>query len=142
MDKSPVPVRSARMLAELDELRRIGGVGMGVSRMAFSDADIEARIWLAARMKEAGLHAVTDPWGNLFGLPPGEGKCLLVGSHSDTQPLGGWLDGIYGVACGLELARAALEDVCGRPQGRIRIEDMIGDTLEQVRLVRDDAKMV
>jgi N-carbamoyl-L-amino-acid hydrolase len=97
------------MLAELDELRRIGGVGMGVSRMAFSDADIEARIWLAARMKEAGLQAVTDPWGNLFGLPPGEGKCLLVGSHSDTQPLGGWLDGIYGVACGLELARAALE---------------------------------
>lgn len=34
---------------------------------------------------------------------------LLVGSHSDTQPLGGWLDGAFGVACGLELARAAVE---------------------------------
>jgi len=97
------------MLAELDELRRIGGVGKGVSRPAFSDADIEARAWLAARMKEAGLEAVVDPWGNLFGLPPGDGPCLLVGSHSDTQPLGGWLDGIYGVACGLELARPARE---------------------------------
>jgi N-carbamoyl-L-amino-acid hydrolase len=97
------------MLAELDRLRRIGGDGKGVRRPAFSDADMEARVWLAARMREAGLEAVADPWGNLFGLPPGDGPCLLVGSHSDTQPLGGWLDGIYGVACGLELARAARE---------------------------------
>lgn len=103
-----IPVNPARMLADLDELRRIGAVGKGVSRPAFSDADIAARVWLAGRMREAGLEAVADPWGNLFGLPPGEGPCLLVGSHSDTQPLGGWLDGIYGVACGLELARAAL----------------------------------
>jgi N-carbamoyl-L-amino-acid hydrolase len=104
-----IPVNPERMLAELDELRRIGGVGKGVRRPAFSDADIEARAWLADRMKEAGLEAVVDPWGNLFGLPSGDGPCLLVGSHSDTQPLGGWLDGIYGVACGLELARAARE---------------------------------
>jgi N-carbamoyl-L-amino-acid hydrolase len=97
------------MLAELDQLRRVGGDGKGVRRPAFSDADIEARAWLAARMKEARLEAVADPWGNLFGLPPDEGPCLLVGSHSDTQPLGGWLDGIYGVACGLELARASRE---------------------------------
>ena len=104
-----IPVKPERMLAELDHLRRIGGAGKGVRRPAFSDADIEARVWLAGRMKEAGLDAVADPWGNLFGLPPGDGPCLLVGSHSDTQPLGGWLDGIYGVACGLELARAARE---------------------------------
>jgi N-carbamoyl-L-amino-acid hydrolase len=97
------------MLAELDQLRCIGGDGKGVRRPAFSDADIEARAWLASRMREAGLEAVADPWGNLFGLPPGEEPCILVGSHSDTQPLGGWLDGIYGVACGLELARAARE---------------------------------
>ncbi|TWG93207.1 N-carbamoyl-L-amino-acid hydrolase [Mesorhizobium sp. J18] len=105
----PIPVNPARMLAELDELRTIGAVGKGVSRLAFSGADIAARIWLAGRMRAAGLEAVVDPWGNLFGLPPGEGPCLLIGSHSDTQPLGGWLDGIYGVACGLEIARAARE---------------------------------
>jgi N-carbamoyl-L-amino-acid hydrolase len=107
--KRRIPVKPERMLAELDRLRRIGGAGKGVRRPAFSDADIEARVWLASRMKEAGLETVVDPWGNLFGLPPGDGPCLLVGSHSDTQPLGGWLDGIYGVACGLELARAARE---------------------------------
>ena len=99
----------ARMLADLDHLRTIGAEGSGVARRAFSDADVAARAWLAERMAEAGLEPVVDACGNLFGLPPGEAPCLLVGSHSDTQPLGGWLDGAWGVACGLELARAALE---------------------------------
>lgn len=96
-----------RMLADLDALRRIGGQGTGVARRAFSDADVAARAWLAGRMAEAGLRPLVDACGNLFGLPPGDEPCLLVGSHSDTQPLGGWLDGAWGVACGLELARAA-----------------------------------
>lgn len=102
-------VDPARMLAELDHLRQFGQQGTGVARMAFSPADIAARQWLAARMEAAGLRAVVDACGNLFGLPPGEGPCLLVGSHSDTQPLGGWLDGAWGVICGLELARAAVQ---------------------------------
>ncbi|MGY6410193.1 MAG: hydantoinase/carbamoylase family amidase [Alkalilacustris sp.] len=102
-------VDPGRMLADLDHLRTIGGQGTGVARRAFSDADVAARAWLAGRMQEAGLEVVVDACGNVFGLPPGEGACVLVGSHSDTQPLGGWLDGAWGVACGLELARAALE---------------------------------
>lgn len=97
----------ARMLDDLDRLRRIGAVGLGVARRAFDDSDIAARRWLAERMEAAGLRAVADPEGNLWGLPPEPGRALLIGSHSDTQPLGGWLDGIYGVACGLEIARAA-----------------------------------
>ncbi len=106
---TPIPVNTDRMLADLDHLRSIGSVGTGVARTAFSDADITARTWLAERMRAAGLTATVDPCGNLFGLPPGDGPCLLIGSHSDTQPLGGWLDGAYGVICGLELARASLE---------------------------------
>jgi beta-ureidopropionase / N-carbamoyl-L-amino-acid hydrolase len=105
----PIPVNPDRLLADLDHLRGFGAQGTGVARMAFSEPDIAARAWLATRMQEAGLEAVVDACGNLFGLPPGDAPCLLVGSHSDTQPLGGWLDGAYGVVCGLELARAALE---------------------------------
>jgi len=108
MPMPPIPVNPARMLADLDHLRSFGAQGTGVARMAFSDADIAARAWLAGRMQAAGLRAVVDPCGNLFGIPPGNGPCLLMGSHSDTQPLGGWLDGAYGVICALELARAAL----------------------------------
>lgn len=102
-----LPIDPARMLDDLDRLRRIGAVGPGVARRAFDDSDIAARRWLAERMEAAGLRAVADPEGNLWGLPPEPGRALLIGSHSDTQPLGGWLDGIYGVACGLEIARAA-----------------------------------
>ena len=35
---------------------------------------------------------------------------MLVGSHSDTQPRGGWLDGALGVGYGIEIVRAFAED--------------------------------
>ncbi len=96
-----------RFLADLHELRRFGasGVGKGVVRPAYSDADIAARRWLAGRMAEAGLTPHYDPVGNLFGLA--NGPSLLMGSHSDSQPEGGWLDGALGVIAALEVARAS-----------------------------------
>ncbi len=102
-----LPVDPARFLADLHHLRSFGaaGVGKGVIRPAFSEADIAARKWLAERMTQAGLSAHVDPVGNLFGLA--EGHSLLLGSHSDSQPEGGWLDGALGVVAALEIARAA-----------------------------------
>nr|WP_177177956.1 hydantoinase/carbamoylase family amidase [Citreimonas salinaria] len=104
-----MPVNPDRFLADLHALRAIGasGVGKGVVRPAYSPADIEARDWFAARIRNAGLEPRFDPMGNLFGLA--EGQSLLVGSHTDTQPEGGWLDGALGAVAGLEIARAARE---------------------------------
>ena len=98
-----------RFLADLHTLRSFGaaGVGKGVQRQAFSEADIAARRWLATQMADAGLTPHFDPAGNLFGLA--EGPSLLIGSHTDTQPEGGWLDGALGAIAGLEIARAAQE---------------------------------
>ena len=98
-------IDSARFLKDLHDLRQFGasGVGKGVVRPAYSDADIAARTWLAGRMKEAGLEPHIDPMGNVFGLR--DGPSLLLGSHSDTQPEGGWLDGALGVIAALEVAR-------------------------------------
>ena len=96
-----------RFLADLHRLRGFGTSGPGVMRRAFSDPDIAAREWLADRIGAAGLVPHIDPAGNVFGLA--EGRGLLIGSHSDTQPEGGWLDGAYGVIAGLEIARAAVE---------------------------------
>ena len=104
-----ITINPDRLLDDLSKLRTFGARGDGVVRPAFSDIDIAARNWLSERITEAGLLPVFDPAGNLFGLPPGEGRCLLLGSHSDTQPEGGWLDGAYGVIAGLEVARAAAE---------------------------------
>lgn len=96
-----------RFLSDLHTLRRFGasGVGRGVRRPAYSDPDIAAREWIAARMAEAGLRPHFDDMGNLFGLAPGGASSLLLGSHSDSQPEGGWLDGALGVMAALEVAR-------------------------------------
>jgi N-carbamoyl-L-amino-acid hydrolase len=104
-----IPVQPDRFLADLHALRRFGaaGRGKGVVRPAYGAADIAARDWLAERYAEAGLRPVFDPLGSLFGLA--ERPSLLIGSHSDSQPEGGWLDGALGVVAGLEIARAARE---------------------------------
>jgi len=104
-------IEPTRLLADLHHLRSFGRHGTGVVRPAFSAPDIAAREWLASMMREAGLEPVFDAAGNLFGLPPGPGPCLMMGSHSDTQPEGGWLDGAYGVISGLEVSRAARDHV-------------------------------
>ena len=106
---TPIRIDPERLLADLDKLRTFGQSGTGVIRPAYSEAELAARRWLAERMTEAGLEVAVDPVGNLFGLPPGDAPCLLIGSHSDSQPEGGWLDGAYGVIAGLEVARASLE---------------------------------
>ncbi|WP_306047099.1 hydantoinase/carbamoylase family amidase [Nioella sp. MMSF_3534] len=100
-------IDSARFLADLHHLRSFGAEGSGVVRPAFSPADVASREWLSARMQEAGLAPHMDPAGNLFGLV--DGPSLLIGSHSDSQPEGGWLDGALGVIMGLEVARASRE---------------------------------
>ena len=100
-------VDAERFLRDLDELRTIGAVAAGVVRPAYSPKDIEARAWLAQKMRDAGLAVQYDPMGNLFGLA--DGPSLLLGSHTDTQPEGGWLDGALGVIAALEIARASKE---------------------------------
>jgi N-carbamoyl-L-amino-acid hydrolase len=98
-------IDTARFLSDLHHLRRFGAQGSGVIRPAYSAPDLAARDWLATQMSEAGLSVRFDAMGNLFGLAPG--PSLLLGSHSDTQPTGGWLDGALGVIAALEVARAA-----------------------------------
>ncbi|MFW8593598.1 Zn-dependent hydrolase [Cribrihabitans neustonicus] len=114
-----------RFLKDLHQLRSFGaaGVGKGVVRQAYSEADIAAREWLAGRMQEAGLEVHLDPLGNLFGL--GGERSLLLGSHSDSQPEGGWLDGALGVIAGLEVARAAKE-AGGPPVSCVSFQDEEG----------------
>lgn len=97
----------SRFLSDLHHLRSFGAHGSGVIRPAYSEPDIAARDWLAGRMAEAGLDVRFDAMGNLFGLAAG--PSLLLGSHSDTQPTGGWLDGALGVIAALEVARASRE---------------------------------
>lgn len=80
--------------------------------MAFTEADMQARTWLREQLHSAGCAADMDGAGNVIGrLNDGaEGPALVVGSHLDTVPCGGPLDGALGVLCGLECLRRIKEE--------------------------------
>jgi len=103
-------IDAERLLSDLQRLRAIGALGRGVVRPAFSAPDMEARQWLKRRYAEASLEATIDGVGNVLGRSRQAGKALLIGSHSDTQPTGGWLDGALGVIYALEVVRALAAD--------------------------------
>jgi N-carbamoyl-L-amino-acid hydrolase len=104
-----VKINDERLLSDLGELRGFGARDRGVVRQAFSEVDLESRRWLMAKMQAAGLNAMTDGVGNVIGTVSDSTRALLMGSHTDTQPEGGWLDGAMGVIYALEIARAARE---------------------------------
>src|SRR5207245_5570313 len=98
-------------LVDLQALSAIGGLADGgVDRLAWSDADLAGRRWFAKRMQEAGLEARLDAALNVFGHVPGTtGPYLLTGSHLDSVPNGGRLDGAYGAVAALEVLRTLAE---------------------------------
>ena len=111
MNPPEVRINPQRLLDDLHRLRSFGasGQGKGVVRQSLTPIDMESRRWLCESMREAGLEARIDGVGTVFGRSPKPGRALLIGSHTDTQPEGGWLDGAMGVIYGLEVARALSE---------------------------------
>jgi N-carbamoyl-L-amino-acid hydrolase len=104
-----VKLDHGRLLADLRRLAEFGRLGTGVDRPCFSPQDRAAREWLLERMTAAGLDARIDGVGNVVGQMRTAPRAVLIGSHSDTVPKGGWLDGALGVVYGLEIARAWTE---------------------------------
>ncbi|WP_427184167.1 M20 family metallo-hydrolase [Bordetella bronchialis] len=111
-DRVARAVDSGRLQARLEGLAAFGAAVPGthrggVARQALTAQELLARRWLAAAFGGRPGYAVgIDEAANVYirrqgsdaGAPP-----VLTGSHADTQPLGGWLDGAYGVAAGLEV---------------------------------------
>ena len=97
-----------RLRDRLQALARFGALpGGGVTRMCWSPPHEEARAWLLGELKAAGLTTWVDPAGNVFGAIGAdristEAPIVLTGSHIDTVPEGGILDGALGVIAGVE----------------------------------------
>lgn len=96
-----------RLIQRLKDLSKIGATQEGgVTRLALSSDDSEARALVIQWSRDRGFHCRRDAIGNLFisrvgtepDLPP-----IMTGSHLDTQRNGGNFDGIYGVIAGLEV---------------------------------------
>ncbi len=114
----------SRLKDDIEALARFGRTpNGGVTRPAWSPPHEEARAWLLARMTEAQLTTWVDPAGNTFGCSsplappkfdaPGSADRpylgVLTGSHIDSVPDGGTLDGALGVLAGLECLRTIRE---------------------------------
>jgi len=88
----------------------------GVSRIAYSDADVEGRRYVMGLMRAAGLQPRIDPAGNIFAKRAGGDATLppiLFGSHIDSVPSGGNFDGDLGSLSALAAIEAL--DAAGIP---------------------------
>ena len=98
------------MIADLRELDRRTGGPQGAQRLCWGEGWREARSLLAELLDEIGLTARADAAGNLWASLQGEREpALALGSHLDSVPDGGWLDGALGVMAALDLLRAWCE---------------------------------
>ena len=106
-------INSARLWKSLEEISVFGETPAGgLHRLAASKEDGQARDYVVAAARELGCTIRIDALGNTFmrraGTDASE-RTILIGSHLDSQPLGGKYDGIYGVMAGLELLRVLHE---------------------------------
>lgn len=129
-------VDAERLWADLMDLARITEPDRPYTRRSFSARFIEGRAWLEGRFRDAGLVVRTDPAGNLIGRwegsEPGLGT-LALGSHSDTVPDGGRLDGTAGVIAALEVVRA-LRDRGHAPRHAIEVIDCLAEEVSDFGL--------
>lgn len=155
---SPLPKISIERLEK--NIRELGNIGLnaedgGVYRMGFTPNDMKARLWLIEKIKEAGLHGYMDGAANVYGIydRPKTKSSFLVGSHLDSVPRGGVLDGALGVLAALEcmqvinenkielkenLELIATSDEEGRFGGMIGAEAVCGGlTLERILSAHD-----
>jgi hydantoinase/carbamoylase family amidase len=99
-----------RAIADLRELdRRTGGPG-GARRVCWGAEWRAAREYLAELLAELELEPERDEAGNMWAYLEGDREpALAVGSHVDSVPLGGWLDGALGVMAAVAVLRAWAE---------------------------------
>ena len=96
------------LIKRLDSLGYIGATPKGITRVAGSPADEQAKLQVSEWMMDDGMEVRYDEHNNLIGRLPGlnpELPPIVVGSHIDTVVNGGKFDGAYGIIAGLEAAK-------------------------------------
>ena len=106
-------IQKERLQKDFDAMARLTGLGEGINRLAFTDADWEGRQYIIDRMTDAGLDVELDGFGNVIGYKVGTNPDLpvvMVGSHTDSVPNGGDYDGVAGVLSAIEVVRSIIDD--------------------------------
>ena len=118
-------VNPKRTIAELKELRALTADANGAQRVAWTDTWLKAREWFSSKLKGLPVEDHYDAAGNRWITLPGDSeKALLLGSHLDSVPNGGWLDGCAWHDDGARVLRAnSQRSTNGRPPLTVRLVD-------------------
>ena len=110
-----------RVIADLRELAELTGGPDGARRVCWTDEWVKARELVRSKLEELPVEITTDAAGNVWADLPGEQEgFVIVGSHVDSVPAGGWLDGALGLFAALETLRAHAD---GTPPVGLRFVD-------------------
>lgn len=119
-----MPVDPHRVIADLEEFRSLTADANGAQRLAWSPTWLKARAWFQDKLKSLPVEHHYDAAGNSWTTLRGSSdRALVLGSHLDSVPNGGWLDGCLGVLAGLEILRGIAEDFGGNPPITVRLVD-------------------
>jgi len=119
-----MPVDARRTISDLRELRALTADDHGAQRIAWSPTWLKARAWFQAKLAGLPVEHHLDAAGNSWTTLQGDSeRVLILGSHLDSVPNGGWLDGSLGVLAAFEVLRGLAEDFHGRPPITIRLVD-------------------
>jgi hydantoinase/carbamoylase family amidase len=113
------------VLAHLRDLHERFGGPDGARRLAWTPEWQAARDWLLAKLEDLPVTVERDPAGNIWATLPGAGDTegfVIVGSHIDAVPAGGWLDGALGLLAALGVVRA-LAAADAPPPVEVRLVD-------------------
>jgi N-carbamoyl-L-amino-acid hydrolase len=115
-------VEPQRMLGDLRALAELTGTERGAQRVAWTDTWAKAREWERGLLAELPVTVEVDEAGNQWATLEGESsQTLIIGSHIDSVPDGGWLDGCLGVLSALEVLRGLVAS--GRPPLTVKLVD-------------------
>src|SRR4051794_34137535 len=100
-------VDAGRVVADLRELERRTGGELGAQRVCWTETWRDAQAFLTELLAEIGVTPERDAAGNVWAVLTGDSEpAIAVGSHLDSVPDGGWLDGALGVMAGVGGLRA------------------------------------
>ncbi len=112
------------VLRDLEALRALTGDANGAQRLAWSPVWLRARAWFEEQIADLPVERHYDAAGNHWVTLPGASpRALVLGSHLDSVPNGGWLDGCLGVIAGLEVLRSVAKESDGKPPCTLRLVD-------------------
>jgi N-carbamoyl-L-amino-acid hydrolase len=119
-----MPVDAKAAVELLKELRALTADEHGAQRLAWSPVWLKARSWFESKLRELPVEHHYDAAGNSWSTLAGSSeKTLILGSHIDSVPNGGWLDGCLGVIGAYAVLRRIAEEYKGKPPVTVRLVD-------------------